>query len=378
LEAKMVIRRGLLALVAAAGLWTPPAHAFRQIVIDANGPGSAWGKAVGDIDGDRRQDLVAGGVGPGRVGLYWYRNPDWRKGTIDPSARIGTDIEAADLNRDGRADVVAIFRDGPRYGVAWYRNAGKGAWRRQVVDRDKGLHDIEVRDLDGDRRPDIVGRSQGARGNALHVWRQTATGGWAYGRIGLPGRGEGLLAVDLDRDRKPDLAVGKYWLENRSRPGRILFRRHTYNLAAPADAYIAAGTIDGDGRVDLVVSPAERAGRYHRVSWFQAPADPTRPWAERVIENGVECVVHFVGVADFDRDGRDDVATAMMQQGRNPKIKIYYNRRGDGRFGPPAIVARTSSHSMKIIDVRRDGWPGLFGADWNRAPRTPLRLWLRP
>jgi hypothetical protein len=377
------MRRGILALtlaLAASGLWAPQAHAFQQIVIDAGGPGSAWGKAVGDIDGDRRKDLVVGGVGPSRPGLYWYRNPGWGKAAIDAAARIGTDIEVADVNRDGRADVAVIYRVGARYGLAWYENMGGGAWRRHMVDADKELHDIEAGDLDGDGRPDVVGRSQGGGGRALHVWRQTtAAGGWAYSRVGLPEGGEGLLAVDLDRDRKPDIAVGKYWLKNVSRPGGVAFRRYTYNPAAPANAYLAAGTIDGDGRIDLVVSPAEHAGRYGRVSWFQAPAGPTAgTWAERVIESGVECVVHFVGVADFDRDGRDDVVTAMMQQGRNPKIKAYYNRDGTGGFGPPTIVAHTSSHSMRIIDINNDGWPSLFGADWDRSPRTPIRLWRRP
>ena len=71
------------------------------------------------------------------------------------------------------------------------------------------------------------------------------------------------------------------------------------------------------------------------------------------------------------RDGRADVATAMMQQGRNPKIKIYYNR-GGGAFAPPSIVANASSHSMKILDV--NGRKSLVGADWNRSPRTPIRL----
>ncbi|MEK0082367.1 FG-GAP repeat domain-containing protein [Benzoatithermus flavus] len=373
------MRRGLLALILlAAGMQAPRAHAFRNVLIDGNGPGEAWGKAVGDIDGDGRKDLVVGGFDPRHPGLYWYRNPRWSKAVIDARVRIGTDIEVADLSRDGRADVAAIFYERGRYGLVWYENTPAG-WRRHVVDANRMLHDIEVKDLDGDGRPDVVGRGWGAGGRALHVWRRTAAGGWAHSRIGLPEGGEGLLAVDLDRDRRPDLAVGKYWLENVSRPGAVAFRRHTYNLAAPANAYMAAGTIDGDGRVDLVVSPAERAGQYYRVSWFQAPADPRAgTWTEHVIENRVECVVHFAGIADFDRDGHDDVATAMMQQGRNPKIKIYYNRRGDGTFGPPTIVAHTSSHSMRIIDVRNNGWPSLFGADWNRSPRTPVRMWEQP
>ena len=85
--------------------------------------------------------------------------------------------------------------------------------------------------------------------------------------------------------------------------------------------------------------------------------------------------MHFVGVADFNRDGRSDVASSMMQQGKDPKIKIYYNKTGNGDFGAPSVVANTSSHSMKIVDVNKNGYPDLFGADWNKTPRTAIKLW---
>jgi len=233
------------------------------------------------------------------------------------------------------------------------------------------LHDVEVVDLDRDGRLDLVGRAQAGTGNALHLWRQVALTRWSHTRLALPGGGEGLLAADLNRDGKPDLAVGKYWHANRGSPGRLAFVRHTYNAAAATNAYVAAGDLNGDGRVDLATSPAERAGQRYKVAWFEAPANPEGVWREHVLEGNVEAVVHFIGIADFDGDGRNDVATAMMQQGTNPKIKIYGNR-GRGAFGAARIVANASSHSMKILVV--NGRRRLVGADWNRSPTTPIRL----
>ena len=89
--------------------------------------------------------------------------------------------------------------------------------------------------------------------------------------------------ADLDRDRKPDIVVNRYWLKNGSRAGRLSFARFIYNRAAPRNAYIDVGDLSGDGRPDIVTSPAERAGQRYRLSWFQAPANPTGAWAEHVL-----------------------------------------------------------------------------------------------
>lgn len=371
----MIARRDAMTLalvLATAGLGTPKAKALEMVprVIDPHGPALAWGKGVGDIDGDGRPDLVVGGYDARHGGLYWYRNPGWQRQAIDGRARVGTDLEVIDLDRDGRRDVVAITATGGRHGLTWFQRARTG-WTSRQLANGVALHDVEVVDLDRDGRPDLAGRAQAGAGDLIHIWRQVTPGQWVASRLTVPGGGEGLLAVDLNRDRKPDLAVGKYWYANASRPGRIAFVRHTYNAGAPRNAYVAAGDLDGDGRIDLVTAPAERAGQHYRVAWFQAPANPTGLWVERVLENGVECVVHFAGVADFTGDRRPDVATAMMQQGHDPKIKLYENR-GGGRFGAARIVARASSHSMKILDV--GGRKSLLGADWRMSPRTPVKL----
>lgn len=317
-------RATILAAVglAAAAAMSPPAQAFTSSMVDARGPALAWGKAVGDLDGDGRQDLMVGGYAARDGGLYWYQNPGWRKHTISPTARISTDLEVVDLDRDGKLD--------------------------------------------------LVGRAYGRTGGTLHIWRQASLASWPLTPIATGTAGEGLLATDLDRDGRVDVTVGTYWFANRSTPGRLALVRHRLNPAAATYAYVAAGDVNGDGRVDVVTAPSEKAGQRYRVSWFEAPFDPAAgaAWREHVIESTVEAVVHFVGVADFTGDGRPDVATAMMQQGTNPKIKLYANR--GGAFGAPEIIAATSSHSMKILEV--NGRKALVGADWNRSPVTPVRL----
>jgi hypothetical protein len=101
-----------------------------------------------------------------------------------------------------------------------------------------------------------------------------------------------------------------------------------------------------------------------RISWFEAPVDPkSGKWVEHVVDPQAECVHHFAGVADFNKDGRLDIATAEMAQGQKKEVKIYVNG-GAGKQWAKEIVAKTASHSMRIVDVDEDGYPDLYGANW--------------
>jgi hypothetical protein len=341
---------------------------FSATVIDANGPPKIWGKGVGDLNGDGRPDLVVGSkVG----GLFWYENPSWTKRTISATAEIEEDMAIADLDRDGRRDIIAVTARG----LTWFRNTRDG-WRRSILVTGPNLHDVIVSDLDDDGELDLAGRNQGPSGNILYLWRQVSLTEWARTTIALPTGGEGLTRADIDRDGKGDLVIGKYWFRNTSQVGSLSFTQYLYNQAASVDSYVATGDLNGDGRVDIVTSPAEPAGGYHQVLWFEGPTNPYGGWGRRVIQNNVERVTHFVGVADLDVDGDFDVASALTQKAANPQIKFHVNSDGRGTFAnPPTIIANTSSHSMKFVRVGSDAGLSLFGADYDTPIRTPVMLY---
>ena len=369
-----------LALGSLLSLMAVPAMAaasFTYRTVDPAGPAKAWGKASGDIDRDGRVDFLIGGHDEDGAGLYWYRNPDWQRRTISRKALVGTDIEVVDLNRDGRPDVVATTDTDGVPGITAFVNTARGWVPRRLVGGVR-LHDVEVADLDGDGLLDLVGRGQNLLGNRVRLWRQGPPGRWTHGSIALPiEHGDGVKVGDLDRDGRPDIVLPRYWLKNVGSPGSLAFQRITYNMAAPPNAVVALGHIDGDRLLDIVVSPAHRAGSFGRVSWFKAPEAPTEStyWSEMVIESRVERDGHFIGIADFDRDGHNDVVTAMTELTRSPRIKLYFNPYGNGAFTAPQIVANTSSHNMQVIDIDNTGNPSLMGADYNRGDSTRIKLW---
>ncbi|MCP5112831.1 MAG: VCBS repeat-containing protein, partial [bacterium] len=87
-------------------------------------------------------------------------------------------------------------------------------------------------------------------------------------------------------------------------------------------------------------------------------------WAEHVVEEPVETVHHFIGVADFEGDGADDIATAAMEQGADPdEVTIFLNA-GGGESWKKLVLSETASHSMRIADIDGDGDMDLYGANW--------------
>ena len=139
--------------------------------------------------------------------------------------------------------------------------------------------------------------------------------------------------------------------------------------------YVAVGDVNGDGRLDIVMSPAETAGARYRISWFEAPRDRTVEWDEHIVDSDAEAVHHFVGIADFDQDGRADIVSAMMHQGRAPaEVKIYVNQ-DSGRSWSKQVLSTRGSHNMRIVDIDGDGDPDLFGANWE-GKNQEIELWI--
>jgi hypothetical protein len=330
---------------------------FRHVIIDAAGPRDLWQKSVGDLDGDGRLDLVAGGRSSG--GLVWYQNPHWKKHVISSEGGHSTDAEVGDVDRDGDNDLVSLTTSELR----WYENPG---WRVHRIDA-RVLHDIEIADFDGDGDLDVVGRDQaefGHRGDTLHFYRQNSPDSWSHRAVQVP-NGEGLCVADIDGDGDQDVVFEGIWLEN---TGDVLagpWTKHVYTKSwTYRNAFVATGDLNGDGRLDIVLAPSELAGGTYRISWFEAPAKATgQEWTEHVVDDPVETVHHFVGVADMDLDGDRDIVAAEMLQGKDPdEVKIYVNC-GGGRSWVKQVIATTGSHSMRIADLDGDGDSDLYGAN---------------
>jgi FG-GAP-like repeat/FG-GAP repeat len=357
---------------------------YRHVIVDRNNPPDPHCKAAGDVDGDGYADLLAASASGG--GLFWYRYPDWAKFRIADGS-FTTDMATVEV--DGCLDVIIPSEQG----LMWYRNprhsggdpAGDPWTSITISPEGARMHDVEVADLDRDGQFEIVTRHQSGfgrlQGNAIHLWKQQASGTWAHRAFPCP-HGEGLEVADLDGDGLPDAIIGGRWYRN---PGDVLDGLWTEHLYMPpahfercwtrGDVCVQAGDLTGDGRCEIVLSPAEGSGR---LSWFALPADPTQEaWVEHVLDAHLDHA-HGLGIGDLNNDGHQDIVVAKMHQASPPQeVCVYYND-GGGTSWTKQVVATTGSHNIVLVDVGRNGHVDIFGANWNNVASTggAIEVWL--
>jgi hypothetical protein len=287
-------------------------------------------------------------------------------------------ISPADLNGDGLQDLAtANFNDST---VSILLNPGGGAFGRAThYPVGTSPNALAVGDLNGDGKPDLV--SANANG-----WNQPGTASVMLGRgdgtfetaspLSL-GRGpRGITLADFDGDDKLDIAtaISGGWFETnqvnvlRGR-GDGTFDPPAWHAVGIAPAWIASGDFNADGRPDLVTVNAGPGSSGNSASVLLNHGDGT-------FEPAANCTIGtypgFVLVANFNKDGKDDIATANRA---SQSISVLLGR-GDGTFNPAAnIPVPAGVTQLATTDVDRDGSVDLsaLGGNYDSGTVSVLR-----
>lgn len=336
---------------------------FRHIIIDREFPRYTHCKTVGDIDGDGLVDVLA--ASDFSQGLYWYAYPNWTKHRIDLGS-FSTDMQAGDIDRDGDLDVIIPKRT---VGLLWYENPRPNGnpvtdkWKMHKIDSEGG-HDVEVGDIDKDGQLDVLVRTGQTR-----VFLQKSPDAWQ--RIVIPTGGRGGTSLgDLDGDGDLDIAENGYWLET-PKDKNAEWKRHEIAHGWPDDCGVHIVDINGDGKPDVLLAPAESDGK---LVWYQADDPVKGPWKEHVIDDNVSHI-HTFKTVDVDKDGNLDVVTAEMEQSPQRRISVYYNK-GKALQWQNQVVDRCGSHNLRVADIGNDGDIDIIGANHgNYGGDTPVEMW---
>ena len=369
---------------------------FTRVVIDANPANRPLEKVLVDLNNDGRLDIVTGHTLNG--GMYWYQHPaggptagTWTKRTIISSGDFYEDMVPFDLNADGHRDIIASYGNT----VTWFQNPGNGGVGTWTTHQIGNLlaHDMVITDFDGDAKIDIATNNSIYFQNTPTSW--TTVRGANYPRIG-----DGVGLLDTGHGRRDLIGSGTTsapysikWYENPRNHGgnartdpwiaRTVGSLWDPNYSKGGLTYDSVD-LNSDGRVDILTAQNEQPDDFAPppavgIAWYEAPTNPltATSWTKRTIDSTIS-QVHKTRFADFNGDGRIDIAYAQQEQSPQDRLGIITSAdNGAGNNWYNQVLTTASGHNIYVADVEGDGDADILNAPHSvyGAPKV-VELWV--
>jgi hypothetical protein len=263
--------------------------------------------ATGDINGDGLPDVVVPdffnlvSVGLGRTDRNY-------PSALSLTPETATLVSVGNITGNGLLDIF-IAGDGTDRGTVFSNQANNSFQLAATTDPSSFM----VADLTGKGVVDLLGGPN----NYLEIWPNNGTLDFSSSPITTQAPTIGpLIIADMDGDGHPDIVA----------PGQVLYGNGAYQFTAVAtpDSFIApyvVGDFTANGRLDIASGAVTFLNMGDRT--FQEVA------SNLPLVGGTLAVV-----ADFNGDGKDDVAVELPGAA---SIAIYYSK-GDGTFYQGSVL----------------------------------------
>jgi hypothetical protein len=299
--------------------------------------------AIGDLDGDRRPDLISANQYSNTVSVLRSLGG----GRFDAQREIATDegpvqVAVADLNGDEVADVVVASRS-----VGVFLGNGDGTFRpRADYALSQGASCVAIGDVNRDGRPDIV------------------AGEWFDEVAAFPGNGDGTFGAPAYWNANPHGAPAAV-PGTAGAPGSYRPRRGESTMKFVMIAGVAIGDLDGDGMQDIAVSLDDPYVTF-MLQVLLGIGDGTFRQGGSIYDAGAS---RAIKMTDFNRDGRPDLAAV---NSGDRAVSVILNP-GNGTIGPPVrFPTRSDPIGVAAGDLNGDGSADLVSSNY----RQEVCVWL--
>ena len=340
------------------------------------------GVTAGDLDGDGKPEIVVSNFYTPVILVF--RNTS-TPGNISFAAPISlatgnyaTAAVIADLNGDGKPEIM-VACGGSDY-LATYTNKStvgnlsfnsKATW---TVPTSSAPFKVEVADIDGDGLPDMAAANGNT--NLVSVFRNTSSIGGAVSfathvDFATGNAPQGIAIGDLDGDGKPDLAVANNndntlsLLRNTSSPGTVSFGTQQVVNSGSGAYDLVISDLDGDGKPDLAVDDESGGAVSVHKNISTVGTIAVNPNVDYATGN----VPFAITTADYDGDGRPDLATA---NNTDATISVLRNKGSN----EPAInsFSPTIGPAGTVVTITGVNLSGITGVSFGDTAATSFTL----
>lgn len=320
-----------------------------------------------DLNADGKSDLATADHGSRSVSVMLGKGDgSFRRFVRYRTSARPADVAAADLSGDGNLDLITA--SGDRGGsVTVLINDGVGRFRRDRAYPSGAIAPaLAAVDVNGDGLVDVLTANLGRRDLGVLL----GLGGGRLGAVHRTSGGDGAVDLDvgdLNGDGTIDvaLATARHGDAVTVRLGNgdgTFGPKQTYEAGANPDG-VALADLNHDGNLDLAVTNNEGDS----VSVFVGSGDGTFGTESR---HPMSVSPDAVVVADFDADGHPDIATSSVIDA--PAVALG---RGDGTFERAHELGWINFQGGAVADFNRDGRNDLAFAATDFPEASVLLNW---